>query len=123
MYDTRMISPHSSWKEVFRQIQTCGSVISSSLHGLVVADSLGVPSVWVQFRGTRTRRTEGTFKYMDYLESYQQGRNVTGPVRVPRKIGSVLQQGNLVSKSQRDEFARKAIESFPIDLFERVTIK
>jgi pyruvyltransferase len=123
LYDARMISPHSSWKDVFDQIQTCGSVVSSSLHGLVVADSLGIPSVWVQFNGTTTSVSEGMFKYMDYFESYQKERNVTGPVRDPREIRSILQQQNPVSKSHRDDFARMAIESFPIGLFERIPIK
>lgn len=34
---------------VASSISTCSSIISSSLHGIVVADSLGIPAAWTSF--------------------------------------------------------------------------
>jgi hypothetical protein len=48
---------------VIEQIAQCNMVISSSLHGLVVADSLGVPNVWIR----PSQNVRGSdFKFHDY---------------------------------------------------------
>ena len=70
LYNGTIISVKNSWKEVTKAISACKFVASSSLHGLVVADALGIPSRWFQFsNGTKTRVTEGTFKYEDYFSA------------------------------------------------------
>lgn len=54
-------------KEVIKEIQRCEAVVSSSLHGLVFSDSLGIPDAHV-------RLTElpkgGSFKFRDYYSSF-----------------------------------------------------
>lgn len=50
---------------VFKEIDKCQHILSSSLHGLIVADSLGVPNAWFYSPGL-----EGdTFKFEDYYSS------------------------------------------------------
>lgn len=51
--------------DVIRQIDQCESIISSSLHGLIVADSLGIPNSWMYSPGL----TGGRFKFDDYYSS------------------------------------------------------
>jgi len=34
-------------EDVVRQISKCSHIYSSSLHGLIVADSLGIPNTWI----------------------------------------------------------------------------
>lgn len=36
-------------EEVTKQITECRSIISSSLHGIIVAHAYGIPAAWVQF--------------------------------------------------------------------------
>ena len=50
-------------EEVCRAIGACRHVISSSLHGLIVADSYGVPNTWLD------PMKHGRLKYYDYAAS------------------------------------------------------
>lgn len=51
------------WREVVKEILNATFVISSSLHGLAVADAFGIPS-----RGFRIVMNEPDFKFVDYYE-------------------------------------------------------
>ena len=56
--------------DVLNQISECRIIISESLHGLIAADSLHVPNVWLR---TPPFHTGGHFKFLDYFSSL--GRN------------------------------------------------
>ena len=49
--------------DVVRDISTCETIVSSSLHGLIVADALEIPNVRVSFHG---KLKGGDFKFGDY---------------------------------------------------------
>lgn len=48
---------------VAREIATCRTVLTSSLHGLVVADAFGIPAVWTL---REPLVSGGSFKFHDY---------------------------------------------------------
>lgn len=46
--DILLIDVDRSANEVVHDIARCNMIASSSLHGLIVADSLGLPSIWLK---------------------------------------------------------------------------
>jgi len=65
-------------RSVIREIGACRYILSSSLHGLVVGDTLGIPSAWLEF----SDRVIGKgFKFLDYyaaLEAARTPQTITG---------------------------------------------
>ena len=68
---------YRDWHDIPREICSCRRIISSSLHGLIIADSYRVPNAWVRFSDNIKG---GDFKYMDYFQSV--GRTETTPFYV-----------------------------------------
>lgn len=61
-----LIDPGDDPWAVVTAIASCEAVISQSLHGLIVADALGVPNVWVAPSGDMVG---GRFKFDDYFST------------------------------------------------------
>jgi len=59
--------PNKSAKEMISILSRCTTVLSSSLHGIIVAESLGIPAWWLQVQGSPVEKTESD-KYEDYYE-------------------------------------------------------
>ena len=57
---------------VFREIGACQFIASSSLHGLVVADSLGIPSLWMVLSDLCGNKE---FKFHDYYTAFGEKRS------------------------------------------------
>jgi pyruvyltransferase len=51
-------------EEFVRQISSAEKVLSSSLHGLICAESMGIPAYWIRFSD---QLIGGNFKFHDYL--------------------------------------------------------
>lgn len=58
------IDVQAPWQEVVRHIKSCERIISSSLHGLIIAEAYGIPVEWVRYSD---KIIGGNFKYHDYL--------------------------------------------------------
>lgn len=71
------MSGYNHWHDIPDQILLCKKIISSSLHGLIISDSYGIPNSWIEFPG---KSGEGTFKYLDYFASV--GRTCNNPIIV-----------------------------------------
>lgn len=76
-----VIDPCSGYENVINAIAQCDTIAATSLHGLIVADALGVPNLWVTLGFEEaTPDSDNQFKFHDYFESV--GRLYTAPVTV-----------------------------------------
>lgn len=62
----RVLNPGADWREIVDAITAARLVISSSLHGIIVAEAYGVPAIWF-----RPNQAEGFLKFQDYYGSTQ----------------------------------------------------
>lgn len=71
------------WQEFVDQLLLCERIVSSSLHGIVMAEAYGVPASWTEF----SDRVIGKgFKFQDYLTGTGRApvaKPVSGPVDLP----------------------------------------
>lgn len=65
--EVRIIDVKRHPKKVINEIDQCEFILSSSLHGLIVADSLDIRS---QFITLLNGRSDKLFKFSDYFSSY-----------------------------------------------------
>lgn len=102
--DVPLISPMQSWHKVICAILEADFVVSSSLHGLVIAEAYGIPAQYV-----RLSDHENMFKFEDYLEGT--GRTLG---KVPTTIDRALDMGGF-APLQFD--SARLMGAFPFDLW------
>ena len=113
--NVHIITCAQHWETAVTEIQSCGFVASSSLHGIVVADALSIPRLWFQFNDTSTIRTEGNFKYQDYLQSI--GHMNARPIRNVTFIEDTTKYSNVLTQSELQAIINQTSASFPYHLF------
>lgn len=108
------------YAQVYQTIADCGFVLSSSLHGIVFAEALGVPTRWLQISKSLTEKTEGKFKYCDYyggsrndLQGALQCLKGRGPYKAATSVENGLRMGG-VDPLTYDTL--KLIDAFPHDM-------
>lgn len=57
---------YKSWKEVICDICSCDYIVSSSLHGMIIADAYNIPNTWIQLSDNLMGEH---FKFHDYFAS------------------------------------------------------
>lgn len=70
--DVLAIYPYDSVEDVVSKILMCENIISSSLHGLVVADSYKIPNhiFCTNFSNYHIHKRQASFKFRDYYSIY-----------------------------------------------------
>ncbi len=63
----KVLNVFSDTREFLRDLASCAFVISSSLHGLIAADSFGIPNAWAKMSDAIKG---GDFKFRDYYSVF-----------------------------------------------------
>ncbi|MFC8598557.1 polysaccharide pyruvyl transferase family protein [Isoptericola sp. NPDC057191] len=88
----------SDVEAVVRELLSCKRIVTSSLHGLIVADAYGIPNAWLASDSPRG----GVYKFYDYFAS-------VGKFRQPQTLD--LAEGTVTKERLRDslQFSGEAI--------------
>lgn len=58
------LDKYGHWTDFINQLCQCEIIVSSSLHGLILADAYGIPNIWVEFNW---HSDESGLKFRDYF--------------------------------------------------------
>jgi pyruvyltransferase len=104
--EPNLVSPLWGWNKVIDSILQAKLVIASSLHGLIIAESYGIPACYV-----RLSQTEDLFKYKDYY--FGSGRTES-EFRFANSIGEAKEMGGM----QGLRFDHQPLwNAFPLELW------
>ncbi|UNK70150.1 polysaccharide pyruvyl transferase family protein [Microbacterium sp. H1-D42] len=70
--DARVVNVHQGAVSAIREIAAARAVVTTSLHGLITADSYGIPAFWTTLNPPLTG---GDFKFRDYEATVTPGRS------------------------------------------------
>jgi pyruvyltransferase len=99
-----MVTVQEDWDEVIRQILDSRFVISTSLHGIVLAESFGIPA-----RYLKVSNAEPLFKYADYYY---------GTNRYDFKYATTVKEALQMGREPLPECdLDRLLEAFPYELF------
>lgn len=96
--------------EVIKTIASCEAILSSSLHGLIVADSFGIPNLHVV--ATNNLMGDG-FKFDDYYSAYGVKHNAVDLSTNSVSSLSQIADQYEISMSAVEEKQRQLLECFP----------
>ncbi|HVW99142.1 MAG TPA: polysaccharide pyruvyl transferase family protein [Candidatus Babeliaceae bacterium] len=107
-----LINPLNTPQQVIADITSCEIIFSSSLHGLIVADSFGVPNFWMPF----SELLGGEYKFNDYYMATD--RSLVK--RLPSILGDESEIEAAVGQyepiSNLKEIQKNLIKSFPYNI-------
>ncbi|MFE7407773.1 polysaccharide pyruvyl transferase family protein [Isoptericola sp. NPDC057559] len=93
----------SDVEAVIRELLSCRKIVTSSLHGLIVADAYGIPNAWLASASPRG----GVYKFYDYFASVEKFRNpqtfdlTGGPVTAERLRDALSFDGDPIEYDYR----------------------
>ncbi|WP_427383665.1 polysaccharide pyruvyl transferase family protein [Janibacter sp. G56] len=108
--DVRVIDVRSRPSAVIGQISHCGAVLTTSLHGLIVADALGIPAVWTQ---REPLLWGGRFKFDDYEAVLTPGWSREVDVDEVNTMERVLAHADIADRTARDHTINRLEGTLP----------
>lgn len=113
--DVRVINVRNSPEGFIRELLECEFILSSSLHGLILADTYGVPNKWVSFSDGLAG---GRFKFEDYYSTTNQPDEDVVRITDEKELGACLESiGVLASVKRFNENKERLEGSFPKDAY------
>ena len=96
--------------DFMKQVNECDIILSSSLHGLVVADSLGIPNAWIKI--SDLVRGEG-FKFADYYSAFELEDIKPYPFSGSTTIEEINSIHDMYKRNNIVQIKKNLLEAFP----------
>lgn len=107
-----VLNPESSPKTIIGRISECEAVLSSAMHGLIVADSFGIPNIRVI---ASESLMGGDYKFRDYYSAFSKDRYRIVDIRedMPASILESTRNGFEASQNEVARIQDSLVQSFP----------
>lgn len=99
----------TDWSDMVVSFQNCDAVVSSSLHGLILSESLGIQNRRILLSGDT-----GNFKFTDFYASFR-GSEPNQTRSLDYAFNNLLQP---LPYHKREAYAKRILKTFPIHLFQ-----
>lgn len=99
----KILSVYQHPETFIDELVQCEYVISSSLHGLILADAYNIPSLWICPSDYLHNTT--VFKYLDYLESIESEQKERIVITNQTTIKDIISKFNLIKKKKIDVYS------------------
>ena len=110
-------NPRVKWIDVFsepldfiKQVAACDMILSSSMHGLITADALGVPNAWIRLSD---KVWGGDFKFLDYYSIYGFTEVQPFPLTVSTSVDFILRAAAKYHRPGLADIKTRLRQSFP----------
>lgn len=106
----RFLDIFSDTFDFIRQVASCECVLSSSMHGLITADALGVPNAWLRLSDKVWGRD---FKFYDYYSIYGLEDIEPFPLTPETSMDEILQALENYDRPGLDGIKKRLLRAFP----------
>lgn len=104
------LTTYNKWGDIIDEIVSSTFVISESLHGLIVAETYGVPNVWVEFKD---HPEYWNFKFEDYYESIGKSEEI---LKLQNSISISDIEKKVCGWNKANIDYKKLLSYFPFDI-------
>jgi pyruvyltransferase len=112
----KLIDPVAPVEQVVRELVGCQSVLSSSMHGLIIADAFSIPNAWLRLEtGKESALGYSEFKYLDYFAAV--GRDSPKVIR-PSRLKQSFQL-----RAQFQTYTPPQVEQVQFPLFRDISVQ
>lgn len=106
-----LLNEYNDWHEVINRFLECDLILSSSLHGLIIADAYGIPNVWIR---SGKELAGGDFKFLDYFSSVN--RTETLPLTVKEYMDVAYFQRCVVDYKKIEINLKPLVDACPFEI-------
>lgn len=105
---------HLDIENFISEICQCEKIFTTSLHGLIIANTYGIPAQWIQLAHHPIHK-EQSFKFFDYFSGVKAPlqKPLVLPIKDIKNLPNVILKNFIIKDSIIDKLAK----SFPSDLF------
>ena len=107
-----VLNPESRPDTVIKKISECGAILSSAMHGLIIADSFSIPNIRIV---ASDMLMGGDYKFNDYYSAFSRNRHRKLDIRsdIPSDIIESVRSGYVDSSSEVRKIQDALVASFP----------